>query len=194
MVEKDSKDLKTDDKKVNHDEEIDYSKYSIGVISLTGGKTSEWYKENLSNGKFHFFFDELESNLNWDVKLLIICAHGRKASHKVKGVDKSVDMDEIMEFIKKNIKYQKIYLNVCQGGNCDDTPGESLGNHVSLGLNCKVYAALEKIKAYNGKNNKFFDNHEYTWHRYTNNSKSNINGKGIKTIRQLIHFLYYKIY
>jgi hypothetical protein len=147
---------------------------AIGFITLTDGKTSAWYSHNLADVS-HKYFDPLEKPLGWDVKLLIICGHGRSGGKRLKGENGDiVELEALAAFIKANIKTEKILLNVCHGGDSGEVPGESIGNHLSNAVGCRVYAAVENIAAFNGRDLHFYRSKEYTWHRYLDNSKADI--------------------
>lgn len=166
---------------------FDKNHSSIGTITMTGGKTSIWFKDNLvSDGMFFKYGDELQAPLNWRCKLLIICGHGKPHGNSIKGSNTKLSVEDLAEFIRNNVTYEKILLNMCSAGNSGDNPGESFGNTLSKALNCRVYAAYEKIKAHSGKSEKFFNQEPYTFHRYYNNTKSKL---GSKTLEDMVNHI-----
>lgn len=159
---------------------------SIGLLSMTDGKTSHWYARNLADVA-HNFFDPLDKPLGWELKLLIVCGHGRSGGTRITGVDgHCVELHTLAAFIKANIKVDKVLLNVCHGGDSGGVPGESIGNTLSKELGCRVYAAEEAVAAFNGADLHFYNSHEYHWNRYVDNSKAPLGKKTLEGILEWI--------
>lgn len=157
---------------------------SIGLITLTDGKTSAWYARNLADWS-HNYFESLEKPLEWDLKLLIICAHGHAGGRSLKGSGdgQHVGVDELSAFIKANMRVDKVLLNVCHGGDSGGVPGESFGNHLSKALGCRVYGAVEAVAGYNEHSLHFYNSHEYHWHRYADGGRADL---GVKTLESML--------
>lgn len=160
---------------------------NIGLVTFTDGKTSAWYARNLADCA-HSYFEKLEKPLDWELKLLIVCGHGRAGGRSLRGAeaDQHVSIDELAAFIKANIRVDKVLLNVCHGGDSGGVPGESLGNLLSKALGCRVYAAEEDVEAFNGHSLHFYSSREYHWHRYADNARALL---GPKTLEGMLEWV-----
>jgi hypothetical protein len=157
----------------------------VGLLTLTNGKTSEWYTESVVDHT-HNYFDPLNEPLGWKLDVLIVCGHGRAGgTHLATDEHTKVSLEELAAFIGANMKVKRILLNACHAGDSGKTPGNSFANKLSKLVNATTYGPVESIQRADLKG-KFYHDKKYHWNRYKDNHKSEL---GEHTLSEFIPFV-----
>jgi len=160
----------------------------VGLLTLTNGKTSEWYTESVVD-RTHNYFDRIDEPLGWKLDVLIICGHGRAGgTHLATDEHTKVSIEELAEFIGANMKVKRILLNACHAGDSGNKAGSSLANKLSKLVNAITYGPVESIQRADNKG-KFYHDKKYHWNRYKDNAKSEL---GEHTLSEFIPYVLHR--